>query len=59
MGHENDPRRISETSFLAIRASGGLRVRSAPLFYWTNASSPRVSRTVGALDADPERVGEG
>ena len=45
--------------FLAIRASGGLRVKSVSFLYWRDASGPRVRRTVGALDADPEVVGEG
>jgi hypothetical protein len=59
MGREDDPGRKSEILFLAIRASGGLRVKSAPFLYWTDASGPRVSRTAGALDADPEEEGEG
>jgi hypothetical protein len=59
MGREDDPGRTSETLFLANRASRGMRVKSAPFLYWTDASGPRVSRTVGALDADPEGVGRG
>ena len=54
MGREDDPGRPSKTHFLANRASGGLRVKSAPFLYNTHASVPRVSRTVGALDAYPE-----
>ena len=56
-GSEDGPSRTSETLFLANRASGGLRVRSAPFLYWTAASDLRVSRTAGALDTDPEGRG--
>jgi hypothetical protein len=59
MGREDDPGRAPETRFLANRASRGLSVRSAPFIYWTDASVSRVSRTVGALDADPEGTGRG
>jgi hypothetical protein len=42
MGHENDPHRTSETFFLAIRASGGLRVKSAPFLpLWRTLRSIR------------------
>ena len=59
MGREDDPGRTSETLFLDNRASRGLRGKSAPFLYWTEASVPRDSWTIGALDADPEGVGEG
>jgi hypothetical protein len=59
MGREDDLGRTSKTLFLASRASRGLRVRSAPFVYWTDISGPRVRRTVGALDADPEGAGGG
>jgi hypothetical protein len=54
MGREDGPSRTSEALFLANRASGGLRVKSAPFLYWTDASVPRVSRTFGTFEADPE-----
>ena len=57
MGREDDPGRTSETLFLANRASGGLRVKSAPFLYWTGASGSRVRRIAGALEADPEGAG--
>jgi hypothetical protein len=57
MGPEDDLGRTSEALFLAKRASRELRVKSAPLPYWTDASGPRDSRTVGALEAHPERRG--
>jgi hypothetical protein len=59
MGREDGQSRTSEALFLANRASRGLRVKSAPFLYWTNTSSPRVRRTVGALETDPEGAGEG
>jgi hypothetical protein len=59
MGREDDPGRTSETFILAIRASGGLRVKSAPFHCWTDASVPRVRRAAGTLEADPEGPGEG
>ena len=58
-GSEDGSSRTSEALILANRASRGLRVGSAPFLYWTDTSGPRVSRTVGALDADPEGLGEG
>jgi hypothetical protein len=57
MGREDDPGRTSKILFLADRASGGMRVKSAPFLCWTEASVPRVSRTVGTLEADPEGAG--
>jgi hypothetical protein len=45
--------------FLAIRASGGLRVKSVSFLYWTEASVPRVSRTGGALERIPRWWGKG
>jgi hypothetical protein len=59
MGREDDPGRTSEPPFLAERACGGLRVRSAPFLYGTDASVPRVRRAAGAYDADPEGAGVG
>lgn len=59
MGREDDPGRTSETLFLANRASRGLRVKSAPLLYYTGASGPCVRRAAGVLEADPEGAGEG
>jgi hypothetical protein len=59
MGREDDPGRTKEIPFLDNRASRGLRVKSAPLLYWTDASGPRVRRAAGAFDADPEEAGEG
>ena len=58
-GSEDGSSRTSEALILANRASGGLRVKSAPFLYWTDTSGPRVRRNVGALDADPEGAGEG
>jgi hypothetical protein len=58
-GSEDGPSRTSEALFLASRASRGLRVRSAPFLYWTVISGPRVSRIVGAVEADLEEAGEG
>jgi hypothetical protein len=58
-GSEDGSSRTSEALILANRASRGLRVGFAPFLYWTDTSGPRVSRTVGALDADPEGLGEG
>jgi hypothetical protein len=57
MGREDDPGRTSETLLLAKRAGRGLRVKSAPFLYWTDASSPGDSRIVGALETDPEGRG--
>jgi hypothetical protein len=59
MGREDYPGRTSEILFLDNRASGGLRVKSAPFLYWTDTSGPRVRRVAGALEADPEGAGEG
>jgi hypothetical protein len=59
MGREDDPGRTKEIPFLDNRASRGLRVKSAPLLYWTDASGPRVRRTVGALDAVLRGRGKG
>jgi len=59
MGREDDPCRTSEILFLANRASGGLRVKSVSFLYWTEASDPRVSRTVGALERIPRWWGKG
>ena len=59
MGREDDPGRASEILFLDNRASGGLRVKSAPFLFGTDTSGPRVRRVAGALKADPEGTGEG
>ena len=57
MGREDDMDRTSETLLLANRASGELRVISVLFLYLKDASGPRDSRTVGALEADPEGRG--
>jgi hypothetical protein len=57
MGREDDLDRTSDTPFLDNRASGGLRVISVLFLYLKDASDPRDSRTVGALEADPEGRG--
>jgi hypothetical protein len=59
MDHEDDLGRTSKIPFLDNRASGGLRVKSSPSLYRTDASGPRVRRTIGALEADPEVAGVG
>jgi hypothetical protein len=57
MRREDDLDRTSDTPFLDNRASGGLRVISVLFLYWKDASGPRDSRTVGALETDPEGRG--
>ena len=59
MGREDDPGQTSETLILDNSASGGLRVKSVPVLYWTDASGPRVRRSVGVIEADPEGAGKG
>jgi hypothetical protein len=59
MDHEDDLGRTSKIPFLDNRASGGLRVKSSPSLYRTDASGPRVRRTAGALDTDPDGMGRG
>ena len=57
MGREDDPVRTQEIPCLDNRASLGLRVKSGPFLYWTDASVPRVRRAAGALMRIPRGRG--
>ena len=60
MGREDDPEPdFGRALFLENRASGGMRVRSVAFPLLDRYFRPRVSRIVGALDADPEGTGRG